>query len=102
VKNDRGTEGLSFDLPAVEPVDLFAGIRCPICAWQPDSGSRWSCDWSGAPEPFFHSCGTVWNTFTTGGRCPGCTHQWRWTSCLRCGGWSPHLDWYVDPDDLEP
>ena len=49
---------------------------------------------SGTPEPFFEACGTVWNTFATHGRCPGCSHQWRWTTCLRCQEPSLHVDWY--------
>ena len=73
-------------------------IRCPICAWQPHSSSSWLC-WSGpGPEPPFEACGTTWNTFETGGRCPGCSHQWQWTTCLRCGEWSRHVDWYEEPE----
>ena len=74
--------------------NAFHGVRCPLCAWRPDSSSRWSCQPSETPEPFFPGCGTVWNTFSTRGRCPGCDHQWRWTSCLSCEGWSLHEDWY--------
>jgi len=71
-------------------------IRCPHCEWQPDASSRWVC-WSGTgPEPPFTGCGTSWQTFSTGGKCPGCAHQWQWTSCLRCGEWSLHEDWYED------
>jgi hypothetical protein len=72
----------------------FRGIRCPLCSWQPQPNSRWSCSCIGTPEPFFESCGTVWNTFSTGGRCPGCQHLWRWTTCLRCQEPSLHVDWY--------
>jgi len=72
----------------------FHGIRCPRCHWQPISSSRWTCEASAAPEPFFHGCRTQWNTFATRGRCPGCAHLWRWTSCLRCAQWSLHEDWY--------
>ena len=68
--------------------NVFRGIRCPLCAWQPTPSSRWCCDASDAPEPFFQGCLTYWNTFTTRGLCPGCDHQWKWTSCLRCHGWS--------------
>jgi hypothetical protein len=68
-------------------------IRCPICRWQPVPSSMWSCLGADGPEPF-QGCGTVWNTFSTRGRCPGCHHQWHWTSCLRCEGWSLHEDWY--------
>jgi hypothetical protein len=72
-------------------------IRCPKCRWQPERASTWVC-WSGpGPEPPFASCGTAWHTFDTGGRCPGCGHQWQWTTCLSCGEWSPHLDWYENP-----
>lgn len=45
------------------------------------------------------SCGTVWNTFWTGGVCPGCSHHWQKTQCLECGELSPHKDWYHHPED---
>src|SRR5688572_1664195 len=80
--------------PGVDEREAFKGIRCPLCAWQPDSSSRWCCEPTQSPEPPFPGCLTVWNTFATHGRCPGCSHQWSWTSCLRCQGWSLHLDWY--------
>jgi hypothetical protein len=81
---------------AADEADSFAGIRCPLCAWRPDAASRWCCDPGNSPEALFHGCLTVWNTFSTRGRCPGCLHQWRWTSCLRCSGWSLHDDWYEE------
>ena len=71
-------------------------IRCPLCAWQPVPSSLWSCVSVGAPEHFDRGCGTAWNTFLTRGRCPGCAHQWRFTSCLQCHQWSPHEEWYDD------
>jgi hypothetical protein len=74
--------------------DDMHGIRCPRCEWRPSAASRWSCIAADAPEPDFNGCGTIWNTFATSGRCPGCQHQWQWTSCLRCAEWSPHVDWY--------
>jgi hypothetical protein len=74
--------------------EIFEGIRCPLCAWRPSASSRWSCFSGDGPEPPFPACGTTWNTFLTRGLCPGCTHQWQWTSCLRCEGWSLHEDWY--------
>ena len=70
-------------------------VRCPLCGWRPSASSRWYCSDCGNPEYFFGGCGCVWNTFDTRGRCPGCGHQWRWTSCFGCGGWSPHEDWYA-------
>jgi hypothetical protein len=70
-------------------------IRCPLCRWQPDAGSVWECSDCAYPEYFFGGCGMVWNTFDTRGLCPGCGHQWRWTACLSCGGWSLHEDWYA-------
>ncbi len=72
----------------------FSRIRCPLCSWQPQKSSRWWCADAGFPEYFYEACGTSWNTFETGGRCPGCAHLWRWTSCLRCGENSLHKDWY--------
>jgi hypothetical protein len=75
-------------------------VRCPSCAWTPESHARWMCVATGAPEFFSPGCGTAWNTFDTHGRCPGCAHQWQWTNCLVCHQWSPHDDWYeVDDDD---
>ncbi len=68
-------------------------IQCPKCEWIPHANSKWAC-----------SCGHSWNTFDTGGRCPKCKKQWNDTQCHGrweggCGGWSPHLDWYVGLDD---
>jgi hypothetical protein len=74
--------------------DAFERIRCPLCEWRPTPASTWCCVGQGTPEPPFQWCGTIWNTFSTRGRCPGCAHQWKWTSCLRCGGFSLHEDWY--------
>lgn len=98
LKDDRGPRRVVIERQEDAPLDFFAGIRCPVCGWRPGADSRWSCEWSGPPEPPFDSCGTVWNTFATHGRCPGCSHQWLWTSCLRCEQWSPHADWYVEDD----
>ena len=73
------------------------GIRCPKCTWRPMRSDLWSCSAFDTPEPPFDFCMTEWNTFTTRGRCPGCQHQWLWTSCLCCGQWSLHEDWYERP-----
>ncbi|HTS65134.1 MAG TPA: hypothetical protein VMH28_24090 [Candidatus Acidoferrales bacterium] len=59
-------------------------IRCPKCGWSPRAEDRWGC-----------TCGHAWNTFDTGGVCPGCMYQWKVTQCLRCGEFSPHSDWYT-------
>ncbi len=72
----------------------FERIRCPLCEWRPSPSSTWCCYAEATPEPPFPWCGTQWNTFSTHGCCPGCRHQWRWTSCVRCAGWSLHDDWY--------
>jgi hypothetical protein len=86
-----------FDIEdLLEEDDAFGRIRCPLCAWRPDASSRWACVGFDGPESGFLGCGTVWNTFATRGRCPGCAHQWRWTSCLMCGEWSPHVEWYEE------
>jgi DNA-directed RNA polymerase subunit RPC12/RpoP len=94
LKNDVASRGTPLDVPGLDRDEGLTRIRCPRCAWRPAAASRWSCIWTESPEPFFTACGTEWNTFSTRGRCPGCGHQWRWTSCLRCGEWSPHEDWY--------
>jgi hypothetical protein len=82
-----------------ETRDAFDRIRCPRCAWKPDASSRWCCDYRQSPEPPFESCGAVWNTFETAGRCPGCQHRWAWTSCLQCAVFSPHEEWYESDGD---
>ena len=69
-------------------------IRCPHCQWQPVKSSRWFCCDCDYPEYFYNGCLTGWNTFETEGVCPGCAHQWIWTSCLRCAEWARHEDWY--------
>ena len=59
-------------------------IRCPKCDWEPDGRPYWRCA----------VCYNVWNTFSTGGRCPGCGKIYKDTQCISCHKWSPHLDWY--------
>ena len=63
-------------------------IYCPKCHWEPDGKPYWRC-----------TCGTHWDTFSTGGRCPGCGKVHERTQCANpfmggCHVWSPHLDWY--------
>jgi hypothetical protein len=89
---------ITFDLSQFDEAEPFSGIRCPCCRWRPLASSRWNCACVGGPEPHFDGCGTTWNTFATRGRCPGCHHQWYWTSCLRCAQWSRHQDWYEDDE----
>jgi hypothetical protein len=79
---------------APDDEEAFERIRCPLCNWRPTPSSSWCCWGEGTPEPPFDWCGTSWNTFLTSGLCPGCQHQWQWTSCLRCHSWSLHEDWY--------
>lgn len=67
-------------------------IHCPQCTWRPKAESRWMC----VPR-----CGVEWNTFWTGGVCPGCAHHWEKTQCLDCGVISPHKNWYHYPADEE-
>lgn len=74
-------------------------IRCPSCGWQPGPTSQWGCVPTGAPEHFSDGCGTAWNTFETGGRCPGCSYQWQYTACLQCQSWARHEEWYVVEDE---
>src|SRR5262249_3525243 len=64
----------------------FSRIRCPVCRWQPEKHSRWSCNPDG--------CGHTWNTFETHVLCPHSGKQRFHPSCLRCEAWSPHVDWY--------
>ena len=63
--------------------------------------SRCSCDAASVQaaiarpkKPDHCTCGHVWNTFDTGGVCPGCLYQWTVTACLSCDRWSAHSEWY--------
>lgn len=98
----RGTEAADLIIDQVLRSDEagagFAAIRCPLCRWQPRASDLWFCGDCDYPEFFYGGCGTEWNTFATRGRCPGCTHRWRWTSCLSCDGWSLHERWYETPN----
>ena len=94
LKNDRSGSPTTLDALDADDEETFSGIRCPLCSWRPDASSVWCCDCVDTPEPMFESCGMVWNTFSTRGRCPGCGHEWHWTSCLRCGESSLHEAWY--------
>jgi hypothetical protein len=68
-------------------------IYCPVCQWHPHGDSRWICARSKG------GCGSRWNTFWTGGCCPGCGHHWETTQCLACKQVSPHVDWYHFPPE---
>ena len=67
-------------------------IYCPQCAWRPLGSSRWLC------SPRMGGCGVQWNTFWTGGVCPGCVYRWEITACLACRKFSLHRDWYHWPE----
>ena len=78
----------------VRPAD--PRIRCPLCKWEPRRSHLWTCWDCPVPEGLAQGCGTSWHTFDTGGKCPRCQHQWRWTICLACHHWSRHADWYSE------
>jgi hypothetical protein len=97
----RSLDGTSGDpSPYLEDIaDLeLPGIRCPLCKWRPVRDDFWECCDCDHPEYFHGGCGTEWNTFETGGKCPTCAHQWTWTSCQNCWMWSKHNDWYETSD----
>jgi hypothetical protein len=96
LKDGGRTDQIIDSSARLHDVEDFQGIRCPLCRWKPDASSMWYCDGTHTPEAFMGGCGTRWNTFVTRGLCPGCAHQWRWTVCLRCNGWSLHDDWYEE------
>jgi hypothetical protein len=91
---DRLTKDLEDQDKSGEP-----RVRCPLCAWEPGPVSRWTCVPVEHPEYFKGGCGTNWNTFATGGVCPGCQYKWQYTACLQCAGWSRHEDWYATEDE---
>jgi hypothetical protein len=92
-KTDK-TEEILKNLETDDGASKTNRIRCPHCRWRPQKSSRWFCGDCDYPEYFYGGCGTGWNTFETGGVCPGCAHKWIWTSCLHCAKWSLHEDWY--------
>lgn len=67
-------------------------ICCPKCEWENDGADHWHC-----------TCGHIWNTFETTGRCPNCARIWQDTQCPSsaggCAEWSPHIDWYRGLDE---
>lgn len=67
-------------------------IMCPKCDWEPSPNDMWIC-----------TCGNIWHTFDTGGRCPSCGILWEQTRCHEpfvggCSQWSPHIEWYRNLD----
>lgn len=98
LKETRAPDPVVVDVPDAGAGEAFARIRCPKCEWRPQADSTWCCLGLGTPEQDFVGCLTVWNTFATGGVCPGCRHQWQWTSCLHCHEWSLHKDWYEEQE----
>ena len=98
LKGARQSEHIVEDEVTDQRDDEMEGIRCPHCRWRPAASDRWCCISFGTPEPPFESCGSSWNTFATHGICPGCSHQWKWTLCLRCQQWSLHDAWYESRD----
>jgi Zn-dependent protease len=56
-----------------------AGFACPQCKAAPPLGNFWRC-----------ACGTMFDTFETGGRCPKCARSYQGTACNECGKMSPH------------
>jgi hypothetical protein len=98
-KNLNGGEENLKEVKEANDDAKFNRIRCPLCKWQPKASSRWFCADAGFPENYFNGCGTEWNTFATDGVCPGCKHQWNWTTCLACAHWSRHKDWYISKSD---
>ena len=65
-------------------------IQCTECEWKPDGEKHWGC-----------SCGHVWNTFETKGKCPKCKTQWEDTRCPGCGKTTPHKDWYKTKEEVQ-
>jgi hypothetical protein len=70
----------------------MTSIYCPKCEYHPLPGDRWVCS---------PGCFTMWNTFETHARCPGCARQWGDTCCPACARWSPHEEWYHDDDVID-
>ncbi len=59
------------------------GFACPWCKAGPPIGNFWRCG----------SCGAVFDTFQTGGKCPQCGISAPITQCLDCGRRHPMNEW---------
>lgn len=58
-------------------------IACPSCGWNPNGEPLWTC-----------SCGHIWDTFSTKGKCPKCNTHWKETYCPICDKTNEHEKWY--------
>ena len=70
--------------------DNFEKIRCPKCEWHPTPKDEWQC-----------YCDHIWNTFLTHGECPKCKYTHLHTQCLSCHKTSPHVDWYLELNEID-
>jgi len=59
------------------------GFSCPSCRSAPPLGAFWACG----------RCGTPFDTFETGARCPSCGAAFGETRCADCGRSSPLGEW---------
>jgi Zn-dependent protease len=59
------------------------GFSCPSCRSAPPLGALWACG----------RCGTPFDTFETGARCPSCGAAFGETRCADCGRASPIGEW---------
>lgn len=59
------------------------GCACPACGTSPLVGPFWVCS----------DCHTKFDTFATGGICPGCGKQFTITHCSECDTRSPFAAW---------
>jgi Zn-dependent protease len=59
------------------------GYTCPSCRSAPLLGDVWACG----------RCGSSFDTFETGGRCPSCGAEFGETRCADCGHSSPIAGW---------
>jgi Zn-dependent protease len=59
------------------------GFSCPSCRSAPFLGAFWACG----------ECGTPFDTFETGARCPSCGAVFGETRCTDCGRSSPVGEW---------
>jgi Zn-dependent protease len=64
---------------------------CPACKESPPAGKFWKC-----------SCGTAFDTFESGARCPACAKTFTATKCILCGKASPLPLWHSTGAPSEP
>lgn len=67
----------------VDRIPRHTDLKCPSCGAAPPAGDYCKCP----------GCGTTFDIYATGGRCPQCRQTFSETPCLLCGKTHPRAAW---------